>query len=115
MGGANAAARRVAATARIVNRSTKDVLMSVREIIGRLTDAKRQLGQARTIGVQAAGTVAEAKAAVDSVLDSVQNKGLSDAIAVKAKAITDEFAGLEAQCKSLDAAIQRVQQIGSRR
>jgi|RhiMetdeSRZDD1v2_1073273.scaffolds.fasta_scaffold477635_4 NAD(P)-dependent dehydrogenase (short-subunit alcohol dehydrogenase family) len=89
--------------------------MSVREIVGRLMEAKNQLGQARTIGVQSAATLAEARAAVDAVLDAVQDKTLSNAIAAKAKAIEDEFNGIEVLFREIDLTIQRTQAIGGGR
>jgi len=89
--------------------------MSVREIVGRLTDAKNKLTQAKAAGTAVAMTVSEAKAPVDNALDGVQDKSLGDDIAKHAQAISAEIAGIDGLLKGIDTTIQRAQGIGTQR
>jgi len=89
--------------------------MSVREIVGRLTEAKTKLGQAKAAGAAVATAVSEAKAPVDAALDGVPDKNLGDDIAQHAQAITTDVAGIDGLVKGIDTAIQRAQGIGSQR
>ena len=89
--------------------------MSVREIVGRLTDAKNRLAQARNAGTAVARAVQEAKGPVDKALDGVQDKGLGDDIARHAEAISTEVSGIDGLIRGVDSAIQRAQGIGSQR
>lgn len=88
--------------------------MSTREVIGRLTDAKNKLPRIKAIGNQAANAVSEAAAAVNRVLDEVQDKHLSADLDKKAKEITGAFDGVMGLSRGLDTAIQNVRGIGRR-
>src|SRR4051794_32184675 len=87
--------------------------VSVRDVVGRLADAKHQIVRIKSVGDSAAGTVAEAGALVNRVLDGVQDSKLADAITVQAKAVTDEFAGVLGLNAAIDDAIRRYQAIGA--
>jgi F0F1-type ATP synthase membrane subunit b/b' len=89
--------------------------MSVREIVGRLTDAKAQLAQVRLLTGQLTANMTEARSLLDTVLDDAQSRALSTAIAAQGKAIQDELQGTDALTAGIDATIRRVQGIGSGR
>jgi len=88
--------------------------MSVREMIGRLTEAKTKLAQARQTGAAVAKAVADAREPVDRALDGTPDRNLGDDIARQAEAISTEVAGIDGLIKGVDAAIQRAQGIGRR-
>jgi hypothetical protein len=87
--------------------------MSVREIVGRLTDAKNQIIQVKSIGDHSAATVAEAAHLVNRVLDGVQDKTLGTAIAEQSKAVADEFTQVLGLAPRIDDAIRKHRAIGS--
>jgi hypothetical protein len=87
--------------------------VSVREVVGRLTDAKHQIVRLKAVGDASGATVAEAAALVDRVLDGVSDKKLPDAITVQGKAVADEFAGALALTVAIDEAIRKYQAIGA--
>jgi len=88
--------------------------MSVREIVGRLTEAKNKLAQAKGAGTAVAKAVSEAKVPVDSALDGTPDRNLGDDIAKQAEAISAEVAGIDGLIRGIDNAIQRAQGIGRR-
>ncbi len=95
-----------------IDHSTARGIMSVREVIGRLTDAKTQLAQVKLLTRQLTADMTEARSLVDTVLDDAQGRAFSAAIAARSKAIQDELEGTDALVAGIDATIQRVQGIG---
>jgi bacterioferritin-associated ferredoxin len=89
--------------------------MSIREITGRLTDAKNQVTQATAAGGQCAKTIAEAASLVRKVLDGVEDKTLADGIAERSKAVGDEFTAVASVNAGIDKAIRNYQAIGTGR
>jgi len=87
--------------------------LSIRRIIDQLTDAERQVERATLIGLQAAATIAEASAIVDSVIDTERGNDLSSSIAAHARAITTKVDDVSAVRRSIDATIQRYRAVGS--
>jgi hypothetical protein len=86
--------------------------VSIREIVGRLIDAKTHVIQAKAIGDQTVARISEATHLVDRVLDDVQDKGLSGALTGKARDMASEFDGVMGLTRGIDTAIQRAQGIG---
>lgn len=89
--------------------------MSVRQMIAQLTEAKNQLQRAKAAGAAVATTVLEARAAIDTALDGVQDKTLGDDITKHADAFTTELAGIDGLTRGIENTIQRTQGIGGRR
>jgi hypothetical protein len=89
--------------------------MSIREVIARLSEAKNQLVHVKALGDRSASAVSEAARSVNSALDDIQDKDLTNALAKKAKEIADQFNGVMNLTTQIDTAIQRAQGIGRRR
>jgi hypothetical protein len=89
--------------------------MSIREVIARLSEAKSQLVRVKALGDQSASAVSEAARTVNSALDDIQDKDLTNALTKKAKEIADQFNGVMNLITQIDTAIQRAQGIGRRR
>jgi hypothetical protein len=89
--------------------------MSVRELVGQLTEAKTTLTQAKAAGNGVEKAVTEARTTVDSALDGVQDKTLGDGITQHAQGIAAEIAGIDGLITAIDTAVQRARGIGSQR
>ena len=87
--------------------------MSIRELTGRLTDAKRQVAQASTVGGHCATTATEAAELVRTVLDGVQDKTLADAILGQSHAVAQQFSGAVSVSVGIDRTIRNLQAVGT--
>jgi hypothetical protein len=86
--------------------------MSVREIIGRLTEAKSKLTSAQQAAANAATQIGQAEESVKRALDGAQAEALVTQIEANKQKILDGMKGLESLKGELDKAIQRAQAIG---
>lgn len=87
--------------------------MSIRELTGRLNDAKRQVAQASTVGGHSAATANEAAELVRTVLDGVQDKTLADAISGQAEAVGKQFTSAVSVSAGIDRTIRNLQAVGT--
>jgi F0F1-type ATP synthase membrane subunit b/b' len=89
--------------------------MSVREIIGRLTEAKSKLTSAQQAAANAATQIGQAEESVKRVLDGAQANALVTQIEIHKQKILDGMKGIEPLKAEIDKAITRAQAIGSGR
>jgi len=86
--------------------------MSVREIIGRLTEAKAKLSAAQQAAGNAATQIGQAEESVKRALDGAAANALVTQIEVHKQAILDGMKSIEPLKAEIDKAIQQAQAIG---